>query len=167
MTHSPGEQPPAARGLLDTNVVIHWAGLEPAQLPMETAVSAITLAELSAAVHAGISDADRAIRIGLLQRVEAGFDPLPFDVSAARVYGRIAAAVRAAGRSPRSRVADQMIAAVAAAHALPLYTTNASDYAGLDEIVTVVEVRQPPLNPCSGPHSTPLHRRARAHRTAR
>ena len=61
------------------------------------------------------------------------FDPLPFGTEAARMYGRVAAAVVAVGRKPRRRVADLMIAATAMAENLPLFTTNPGDFAGLGE----------------------------------
>ena len=38
---------------------------------------------------------------------------------------------------------DLMIAAVAAAQGLPLYTTNPDDFAGLDRIVDIVPVPRP------------------------
>jgi predicted nucleic acid-binding protein len=131
------------RGVLDTNVVIHWPLLDLSDLPREAAITAVTLAELAAGVHAARTDRDRAQRLDLLQRVESAFDPLPFDVAAARAYGRIASAVRSAGRSPRARVADQMIAAIAASRRLSLYTTNIEDFVGLDDVVTVVPVLRP------------------------
>ena len=131
------------KGVLDTNILIHWASLGEALLPMQPAVTAVSLAELSAAVHGGLTGEERARRMELLQRVESTFDPLPFDVAAARAYGRIASAVRALGRSPRSRALDQMIAAIAATRGLPLYTTNAGDFVGLEGIVQVVAVDRP------------------------
>ncbi|MFT4228685.1 MAG: type II toxin-antitoxin system VapC family toxin [Microbacterium sp.] len=131
------------KGVLDTNILIHWSGLDARTLPVDGAITAVTLAELAAAVHADITAEARAGRVDTLQRAESGFDPLPFDAAAARVYGRIAAAVRSIGRSPRSRVADQMIAAIAASQDLPLFTTNARDYQGLDGIVTIVSVPLP------------------------
>lgn len=82
-------------------------------------------------------------RVELLQRVESAFEPIPFGVEAARAYGAVSAAVRASGRSPRSRVADQMIAAIAAAMQLPLYTTNPGDFEGISRIVEIVEVPRP------------------------
>jgi predicted nucleic acid-binding protein len=133
----------APRGLLDTNILIHWPVLDADALPEEVAITAVTIAELAAGVHADVSPGERAARMDVLQRAESAFDPLPFDVAAARVYGRIAAAVRQIGRSPRARVADQMIAAVAGAHALPLFTTNPADFAGLEAIVTVIPVAPP------------------------
>ncbi|MCL2464195.1 MAG: type II toxin-antitoxin system VapC family toxin [Micrococcales bacterium] len=130
-------------GLLDTNILIHWARLDPSQLPAQAAISTVTLAELSAGVHAASDAATRADRLDLLQRAESGFDPIPFDVAAARAYGRITAAVSSIGRSPRSRVAVQMIAAIAASRDLALYTMNPADFSGLDAIVTVVPVTRP------------------------
>lgn len=142
--------PADLRGLLDTNIVILRHRIEPAELPDEMAISAVTLAELSAGVHlvrepgpaAGV---ERARRTAILQRVEHEFDPLPFDAEAARVFGRINAAVVAMGRPPRRRVADLMIASVAASNGLPLYTTNPDDFAGLEGITTVVPVARPDL----------------------
>ncbi|MCO8276066.1 hypothetical protein M1L60_36365 [Actinoplanes sp. TRM 88003] len=87
--------------------------------------------------------AERARRISVLQHTEATFDPLPFDAEAARTYDVICAAVRAAGRTPRRRAADLMIASVAAANRLPLFTTNSDDFKGLDRLVTVVAVPRP------------------------
>lgn len=136
------------RGLLDTNILILRHAIDPGELPDEMAVSAITLAELSAGVHlvtgddARASD-ERARRADVLQRAENEFDPLPFDTDAARAFGRICAAVQARGRTPRRRVADLMIASVSAAARLPLYTTNPDDFEGLDGIVRVMPVKRP------------------------
>src|SRR5215468_4469870 len=95
-----------AAGMLDTNILILRRWVNPAELPDEMAISAITLAELSAGPHevrgnweqdAYDEHAERARRLEILQRVESEFDPVPFDTEAARIYGRIAAAVIAAG----------------------------------------------------------------------
>lgn len=48
--------------------------------------------------------------------------------------------VRMAGRNPRGRVADLFIAAIAAAHYLPLFTRNADDLRGLETVIDVVSV---------------------------
>ncbi|MEU2106129.1 type II toxin-antitoxin system VapC family toxin [Nocardia sp. NPDC019255] len=101
------------------------------------------LAELSAGVHQTDDAVERGGRIARLQRVEATFDPLPFDAAAARQYGLIAAGVIAMGREPRRREADLMIAAVAAANRLPLFTTNPDDFQGTDAVLTVVPVPRP------------------------
>ncbi len=131
------------RGLLDTNVLIFRYRIDVDGLPGESAISAITLAELAAGVHlvdASSADAaaERARRTDVLQRAESEFDPFPFDTPAARMFGRISAGVQAIGRTPRRRSTDLMIAAVAGANQLPLYTTNPDDFAGLDGLVEVV-----------------------------
>jgi predicted nucleic acid-binding protein len=145
-----------AQGLLDTNILILRRWIEPESLPIEMAISAVTLAELSAGVHLVQGDhaearAERARRTDILQRAEKEFDPISFDAEAARVFGRISAAVRGSGRTPRRRVADLMIASVSAAQGLPLYTTNPNDFADLDGIVEVVPVQRPTPIPSEGP----------------
>jgi predicted nucleic acid-binding protein len=123
------------RGLLDTSVVIDLDRIELRRLPREAAVTALTLAELAAGPHATDDAAERARRQERLQRAEAAFDPLPFDDQAARAYGRIYAATRASARKPRgARAIDLLIAAVALANHLPLFTRNAADFQHLDEI---------------------------------
>src|SRR5258707_15662007 len=119
----------AAEGLVDTSVVIDWD--EPgvmAALPGGVAVSTITLAELAAGPHLARDPLERARRQARLQQVEALFDPLDFDLAAARSFGQAVAAVAAAGRSHRPRVADLLIAAVAHANKLALYTRNPTDF---------------------------------------
>ena len=143
MTRMGADRSTADVGVADTNILIHWDSLDAASLPLEIAVTAVTLAELAAGVHAAGDDLERARRLDLLQRVESAFDPLPFDAAAARAYGAVTAAVRMAGRSPRSRIADLMIAATAASRQLPLFTTNPTDFSGLDAVVTVVPVPRP------------------------
>lgn len=138
------------RGLLDTNIVILRHAIDPDELPGEMAISAITLAELSAGVHLVSGDnkeaiEERARRADVLQRAENEFDPLPFETESARAFGRISAAVQARGRTPRRRIADLMIASIAVATELPLYTTNPADFDGLDSIVRIVPVQRPPL----------------------
>jgi hypothetical protein len=67
------------------------------------------------------------------------FDQLPFDIAAARVYGRIYAAVIAAGRKARGRrTMGLLIAATALSNKLPLYTHNAEDFAGLESLLDIV-----------------------------
>jgi predicted nucleic acid-binding protein len=128
-------------GLLDTSVVIDWDNpAVAAALPEEAAVSTITLAELAAGPHIAATGAESARRQARLQQVEAAFEPLPFDVVAARSYGQIVAAVAEAGRSHRRRVADMLIAATAHANQLTLYTRNPDDFAGLTTLVEIIAV---------------------------
>lgn len=131
------------RGLCDTNILIYLERLAVEQLPAELLTSTVSLAELSAGVHSAADVTERARQIIRVQRVEATFSPLPFDVEAARQYGIIAAEVIAMGRQPRGRVADLMIASIAAANRLPLFTTNPGDFRGLESVVTVVPVPVP------------------------
>lgn len=110
-------------------------------LPAEVAISSITMAELTAGPHATNDPAERSRRQDRLQRTEAAFDPLPFTTDAARAYGRVFAAVAAAGRKPRgARAVDLLIAATALAEGLPLYTRNADDFRALDSLVDVIGV---------------------------
>jgi predicted nucleic acid-binding protein len=128
------------RGLLDTSVIVDHDVIDPALLPDESAIAAVTLAELAAGPHATADEAERARRQDRLQWATATWDPLPFDANAARAYGRIFAATRAAGQSSRSRLADLLIAATALSNDLTLYTRNGRDFAALHGIVAVVEV---------------------------
>jgi predicted nucleic acid-binding protein len=129
-----------ARGLVDTSVVIDLGQIEPADLPSEIAISAVTLAELAAGPHATTDADERARRQDRLQRTEATFESLPVDGSVARAYGRVYAAV-AVGRKARGRRAfNLLIAATALAWELPLYTRNPGDFNGLDGLLEIVEV---------------------------
>jgi predicted nucleic acid-binding protein len=84
--------------------------------------------------------------VAVLQYVESTFEPLPYDQHAARLYGQICAAVRAAGRQPRKRASELMIAATAASNALPIYTANPDDFCGSEEFVELVGVPGKPNN---------------------
>jgi predicted nucleic acid-binding protein len=130
-----------SKGLADTSVIVDWD--DPAvvaALPDEVAISTVTVAELAAGPHLARDPLERARRQARLQQVEALFDPLTFDLAAARSFGQIVAVVTAAGRSHRSRLADLLIASVAHANQLPLYTRNPQDFAGLSGLVAVTAV---------------------------
>ena len=140
------------QGMLDTNILILRRWIDPAELPGEMAISAVTLAELSAGPHevrrgdeqdSYDERAERARRLDILQRAGSEFDPVPFDAEAARIYGRVTAAVIASGRKPRRRVVDLMIASTAIAERLPLFTTNPDDFAGLEAVISIVPVTRP------------------------
>ncbi len=129
------------RGIIDSSLLIDLEHVDPMALPLEIAVSAVTLAELAAGPHATDDPDERGRRQDRLQRAEAAFDPLPFDSDAARAYGRIYAAVTSRGRKARgTRAVDLLIAATACAVQLPLYTRNADDFRGIDDLVEVVSV---------------------------
>jgi len=130
-----------AKGVLDTSVVIDLPIIAEAVLPIQVAITAVTLAELSQGPHLATTPRERSIRLERLQVVEAVFSsPLPFDAAAARRYGSLVALVLEAGRAVRPRRIDLMIAATAAVHALPLFTRNAADFEGLQGALEIVAV---------------------------
>lgn len=118
-------------GLLDTSVVIELGSLAAADLPLESLISAVTLAELSVGPLVASTDDERIARQSVLQGAEAHFTPLPFDAESARAFGRVAAALRGSGRKSRARTYDALIAATAIRHELPVYTRNPDDFSGI------------------------------------
>ena len=106
------------------------------ELPSYPLICAITLAELSVGPLVGTDD-ERAARQAHLQRAEVDFDPLPFDADAARAFGQVAAALRRSGRKTRAPAYDAVIAAVAVANGLPLYTCNRRDFEGIDGLQVI------------------------------
>ena len=130
------------RGVLDTSTVILLSHLDdPDVLPVEPVITTVTLAELSVGPLVATNEQDRAARQAHLQQAEADFTPLPFDPPAARAFGRVAAAMRQAGRKPSARAYDAMIAATALSNDLPVYTANPADFADIDGLEVVpVEV---------------------------
>lgn len=128
-------------GLLDTSVLIDLdQPVVAAGLPDTAAISSISLAELAAGPHLTQDPLERARRQARLQQIESLFDSLDFDAASARSFGQLVAAVAAAGRSHRSRVADLLIAATAHANNLSLYTRNPTDFVGLEKVVTIIPV---------------------------
>ena len=132
--------------VVDTSVIAALRLYDPAELPDTILITAVTLGELSFGPHATDDPVKRAGRVAVLQHVEATFDPLPYDQGAARLYGQICAAVRAAGREPRRRASDLMIAATAASIQLPLYTANPDDFKGAESFVELVGIHARPNN---------------------
>lgn len=130
--------------MLDTSTVILLGEIsDPTELPDESVISAITLAELSVGPHASHDDAERSARQQHLQQAEADFDVMAFDGECARAFGGVAAALRASGRKPAARAYDALIAATAIAHSVPLYTCNPGDFAGIPRLE---------LRPVTHPH---------------
>jgi tRNA(fMet)-specific endonuclease VapC len=143
-----GESPPT-RGVLDTSTVILLGRLSDATaLPTEPLITAVTLAELSAGPLVTDEESERVARQAQLQQAEADFDPLPFDASAARAFGRVATSLRRSGRKATARTYDAMIAATAVANDLPVYTCNPNDFSGIDGLdVVAVPVPNAPGTP--------------------
>ena len=113
-------------------------------LPERPLISAITLSELSVGPLVATNEMERAARLAHLQQAEADFNPLPFDTDAARAFGQVAASLRRSGRKASARTYDAMIAAIALANELPLFTCNPADFTGIDGL-TVVAIPHPGL----------------------
>ncbi|GGP50800.1 type II toxin-antitoxin system VapC family toxin [Saccharothrix coeruleofusca] len=127
-------------GVLDTCAYIDLGLLDPAALPEIPELTAITMAELHQGVAMAKDAATRAARTEKLGAAIAEFEPLPFDSQAAARFGTLVALTLDANRDPKPRRLDLMIAAIASARGLPLYTRNAKDFAGLEGMVEIVEV---------------------------
>jgi tRNA(fMet)-specific endonuclease VapC len=120
-------------GVLDTSVVILLDQLAAdADLPEEPLITTVTLAELSVGPLVTDDESERAVRLARLQVTEATFEPIPFDVPAARAFGRVAAALRGSGRRPKARSFDAIIAATALSRNLPIFTANPEDFTGIE-----------------------------------
>lgn len=129
---------PRPTGLLDTSTVILLSRFSDAHvLPHVPLISAVSLAELAVGPLVAATDSERARRQAHLQQAEADFEPVPFDAAAARAFGRVAAALRRAGRKPAARAYDALIAATSIANGLPLFTVNPADFHGIDDIEVV------------------------------
>lgn len=127
-----------ARGVLDTSTLIELPGLDAASvLPDEALITAVTLAELSVGPLVAADEHERASRQAHIQQAEASFEALPFDAAAARAFGRVAASLRGRGRKAGARSYDALIAAIALANKLPVYTCNPDDFAGIDGLEVV------------------------------
>lgn len=138
----PAERP---AGILDTSTLLLLGKIaNPASLPTEPLITAVTLAELAVGPLVTTDEGERARRQAHLQQAEADFAPLPFDADAARAFGQVAASLRRSGWKAAARAYDAMIAAIALANELPVYTCNPDDFSGIDglEVVAVPVPRQ-------------------------
>jgi tRNA(fMet)-specific endonuclease VapC len=126
------------RGILDTSTVVLLGRLSDAgALPTEPLITAVTLAELAVGPLVARQADERARRQAHLQQAEADFVALPFDAEAARAFGSVATSLRSGGRKVSARGYDAMIAAIAIANDLPLYTCNPGDFEGIDRLEVV------------------------------
>lgn len=110
-----------SRGILDTSVLVDT---DVSAIPGELAISAVSLAELYFGVLVAKSPEARGRRLAWLSARQRRFDALPVDEAVADSYGLLSAKVVQAGRSPRVRATDLLIAATAHAHTAQLYTRN-------------------------------------------
>ena len=119
--------------MLDTSTVVLLGRLtDPSSLPMDSLVSAITLAELSVGPQVARTAKERAARQAHLQQAESDFDVVPFGPDAARAFGRVAVSLRSSGRKPAARAYDALIAASALAEGVPIFSCNPDDFAGIE-----------------------------------
>ena len=125
------------KAILDTSVLL---ATDVPELEGELAISAASLAELHFGVLITADSAIRAERLRRLSDLQRRFDAVPVDDDVAVSYGQLAAAVAGAGRQPRSRVMDLLIAATAHAHGARLYTRNAADLGGIEHLIDIVAV---------------------------
>lgn len=123
-----------SRGILDTSVLV---ADDVVPIPGELAISIASIAELKFGILVANNDKTRATRLSRLSSIERRFDPLPVDEAVVDSYAQLAARVVAVGRQPRARVMDLLIAATAHAHDATIYTRNAADLAGLEDLVTI------------------------------
>jgi len=127
-----------SRGILDTSTILLLGKIASADLlPAEPLITAVTLAELAVGPLVTSNQGEQARRQAHLQQAEADFAPLPFDVDAARAFGQVAASLRRSGRKAAARAYDAIIAAIALANDLPVYTCNPDDFSGIDELQVV------------------------------
>ena len=125
------------RALLDTSVLL---ASDVPELDGELAISVASIAELHFGVLVTTDPAVRAERLRRLSELQRTFDPLPIDDDVAVSYGHLAATVAEAGRQPRVRVMNLLIAATAHAHGARLYTRNAADLVGIEHLVEIAAV---------------------------
>ncbi|GIH65237.1 hypothetical protein [Microbispora siamensis] len=98
------------QGLLDTNILILRAGIDPDELPDEMTISAITTAELSVGVLVAAGPQELAQRMKILRAAEAEFDPLPSRNRCPRVRPTLDRChrLRPQPASPHSRFGDRL-----------------------------------------------------------
>jgi tRNA(fMet)-specific endonuclease VapC len=129
--------PGHARGILDTSVVVLLGQFPEDALPAEPMITSITLAELAVGPLVARQDEERVLRQARLQQTEADFVALPFDAEAARAFGAVSASLRRVGRKTAARAYDSMIAAIAIANDLPIYTCNPDDFTGIERLEVI------------------------------
>ena len=136
--------------MLDTSTVILLGRLQdPSDLPEDSVVSAVTLAELSVGPLVARTSKERSARPAHLQQAESDFETVPFDAAAARAFGTVAASLRSAGRKPAARAYDALIAATAMAEGIPVFTCNPDHYDGIEDL-DVRRVPHPDLRTAPG-----------------
>jgi predicted nucleic acid-binding protein len=112
------------KGLLDTSVFIALESgrtLEREALPLESAISVVTSAELRAGILAADGIAERHRRIGTWA-ASRQFASLPITGAVADTWSQMRAYLHASGQ--KVRINDMWIAATAAAYEMPVLTQD-------------------------------------------
>jgi predicted nucleic acid-binding protein len=123
------------RAILDTSVLI---GGKPVPSGHQSAISAVSIAELHFGLLVASDDDTRAVRAARLGLLEARYpEPLPLDDRVAREWGRLQAAVANRGGDPRRRNADLAIAATANVYDAVLLTINLKNFTIIEDLVSV------------------------------
>jgi predicted nucleic acid-binding protein len=123
----------STRGLLDTSVFIaHETGrpLDDRLLPDESAISAVTVAELHAGVLAAADTEVRARRLATLDTL-SDIEVLVVDAAVAASWALLRVHLAESGR--RLNVNDLWIAATALTHAIPVITQD-DDFGAVEGI---------------------------------
>lgn len=124
------------RAILDTNMLVAESLTHPGY---DVAVSSLSWAELRFGIRKAADPVERARRESRVARLHALLGPgIAFDDAVAEAYETVCGLVLAAGRDPRSRAIDLMIAATAVSAGASVITRNPDDFAGLDVLLDVV-----------------------------
>jgi predicted nucleic acid-binding protein len=127
------------RAVLDTAILIDdrapvYSG--------DVAISVASVAELQFGVLVAKDEVSRAQRLARFSAVQTQFpEPLLFDSEVASIWADLAARTAAAGRQPRRRYFDLVIAATAIAHQATLLTLNIADF---EHLTDVLDLQLPP-----------------------
>lgn len=125
------------RLLADTNVWI----LPPATpLRAKLMISAVTMAELELGVLGATNHDERQARQARLDLIKRKMKPLPVDQRVATSYGIVGRRTVEAGRQPRRRCMDLLIASTAHAYGVALATRDAADFDHLDDLIQIITV---------------------------
>jgi tRNA(fMet)-specific endonuclease VapC len=116
--------------LLDTSILIDaergGRALERITGEEERLIAVITASELLHGVHRAVDDGVRARRQAFVERVLSAFEPIPIDLSVARIHAEIGARLAIAGEAIGMH--DLWIAATALTHGLRVASTNPREF---------------------------------------
>jgi predicted nucleic acid-binding protein len=129
-----------ARGILDTSVFIaneSGCAIDAQQLPDESAISVVTLAELQVGVLAAGDTETRATRLATVA-LATDMEVLPVEERVALAWARLRVQLAEVGR--RVNVNDLWIAATAIAQGLPVVTQD-MDFDPLEDVLGLRIVR--------------------------